>query len=318
MKSRAIIEIPTQRKPAAMNRRSRLATAALAAVLCTLGHGALAYTAAGDRLFPATILLPQIAPSDDAYLTTSTQPLHSETIPGSTDRLTNVSGTFNKTITERFSIGVEDGWNRLDRAGASSANGWQNFETSAKYLAVHDDTHELLISLGVDREWGGTGAAGIGASAKGATTPALFLGKGMGDLGIDVLKPFAIAATFGYQLADAAPRPDLLVAGLTIEYSIPYFESKVRPLALPDFIRAMTPMVELFVTSPASATRGSATTATIAPGINYAAEGWELGVEALVPATRSAGRGVGVIAQLHFALDYLFPESIGKPIFSRH
>ena len=43
----------------------------------------------------------------------------------------------------------------------------------------------------------------------------------------------SVAATVGYQLADAAPRPDLLLAGLTIEYSIPYFESKVRPLALP-------------------------------------------------------------------------------------
>ena len=57
---------------------------------------------------------------------------------------------------------------------------------------------------------------------------------------------------------------------------------------------------------------------TVAPGVNYAGEGWELGLEALLPATRAAGSGVGVIAQFHLSLDYLFPESIGRPLFARH
>jgi len=55
----------------------------------------------------------------------------------------------------------------------------------------------------------------------------------------------------------------------------------------------------------------------VGPGFNYAGEGWELGVEAIIPTTRAAGSGFGFTAQLHFALDYLFPDSIGRPLFSR-
>jgi hypothetical protein len=292
--------------------------AALVAGLAGLAAPAFAYTAAGDRLFPASILLPQIAPSDDAYLTSGTQPLHSAALPSSSDRLTNASVVFNKTITERLSVGIEDGWNRFDQAGAGTASGWQNLETTVKYLAVLDPRHEFLLAVGADREWGGTGAAGVGASRSGAITPALFFGKGMGDLDPAFLRPFAVVGTVGYQLADTHSRPDLLVAGIAIQYSLPYLESKVAALALPDFARKLTPIVELQFATPASATRGAATAATVAPGFNYAGEGWELGLAALVPATRAAGSGVGIIAQFHLSLDYLFPDSIGRPLFARH
>ncbi|HXQ53598.1 MAG TPA: hypothetical protein VN802_21075 [Stellaceae bacterium] len=294
--------------------------ALLAAGLASLAGPALAYTAAGDRLFPATVLLPQIAPSDDAYFTAGTEPQRSATLHGSSDRETDFTGVYNKTITERLSVGIEDGWSRLDRAGAGASNssGWQNLETNLKYLAVLDDTHELLLSVGIDREWGGTGARGVGASRTGATTPALFLGKGMGDLGADYLKPIAVAATLGYQRADNNPRPDQLVGGVALEYSLPYLEAKVAALKLPDLVRALTPMVELQFSTPTTASHGVTTAVTVAPGVNYAGEGWELGLEALLPATRAAGSGVGVIAQFHLSLDYLFPESIGRPLFARH
>jgi hypothetical protein len=42
-----------------------------------------------------------------------------------------------------------------------------------------------------------------------------------------------------------------------------------------------------------------------------------LGVEALVPATRATGSGVGAALQLHFSLDYLFAGGfLGRPILS--
>jgi hypothetical protein len=291
--------------------------AALVAGLAGLAAPAFAYTAAGDRLFPASILLPQIAPSDDAYLTSGTQPLHSAALPSSSDRLTNASVVFNKTITERLSVGIEDGWNRFDQAGAGTASGWQNLETTIKYLAVLDPTHELLLSVGADREWA-NGAQGIGASTSGATTPAVYFGKGFGDLGLPALRPFAITGTVGYQLADRNSRPDLLVTGIALEYSIPYLESKVASVALPDFVRSLTPMIEFQLATPASTTRGAGTSGLIAPGLNYAGEGWEFGIEALIPTTRAAGSGIGVTAQLHLSLDYLLPDTVGRPLFSRH
>jgi hypothetical protein len=42
--------------------------------LCALVREARAYTAAGDRLFPATILLPQISPGDEFYTNVITLP----------------------------------------------------------------------------------------------------------------------------------------------------------------------------------------------------------------------------------------------------
>src|SRR5258708_27166241 len=44
-------------------------------ILVAVSAPALAYSAAGDRLFPATLLLPQIAPGDEFYSTFSSLPI---------------------------------------------------------------------------------------------------------------------------------------------------------------------------------------------------------------------------------------------------
>src|SRR5439155_18232960 len=146
--------------------------------------------------------------------------------------------------------------------------------------------------------------------------PAVFFGKGLGDLDIGMLRPLAIAGLAGYQIADSRPRPNLVTAGLVVEYSIPYLQSKVQSLDLPEFIRGLTPMTEIQWTIPGGQSFGAQSTALIAPGVSYAGPGWELAIEALIPATRATGRGVGAIAQLHLSLDYLAAETIGRPLFS--
>jgi hypothetical protein len=292
-----------------------LARAALGLLcLALLAVPADAYTAAGDRIFQADILLPQIAPSDELYLRSSTTPLGGSEA-GSGTRATNVTGVYDKTITDRLGVTIEDGYNWLQRADASTLKGWQNFEATVQYLAVRDPAHEFLLSLGVDREFG-TGATRTGANRYGATTPTVYFGKGLGDLDIGYLRPLAVKGVFGYQLSDAAPRPDQWTGGIAVEYSIPYLLSKVAALKLPDFVQNLTPQIEFVAATPVQSRPGNTTTATIAPGLLYAGEGWEFGVEALIPATRSAGSGVGVIAQFHMSLDFFFPETIGKPLFS--
>ena len=54
--------------------------------------------------------------------------------------------------------------------GGGTAHGWQNFDASAQYLAVVNPAHEFLMSFGVDHNFGGSGATGVGASRQGATT----------------------------------------------------------------------------------------------------------------------------------------------------
>ncbi|HYM72338.1 MAG TPA: hypothetical protein VET89_05105 [Stellaceae bacterium] len=295
----------------------RAAALSLAAIIGCVGPigPACAYTAAGDRQFPATVLLPQLTPGDEAYITYNMLPLHSGG-PGTPNRSSNFSATYAKTITDRWGIAIEETYSRLDQTGAGTLTGWQNLDGELKYLAVDDPLHEFVMSLGLDRETGGTGAARVGAANSGATTPRIYFGKGLGDLDVGYLRPLAVTGLVGMQFADAAPRPDLITAGFVVEYSIPYLQSKVHSFDLPEMVRGLTPIMEVNFTAPAGKSFGARTTALVAPGLSYAGDGWEFAVEALLPATRATGSGIGVTAQVHVALDFLFPNSIGRPLFS--
>jgi hypothetical protein len=296
---------------------TRVGGAILGLAIAACCHdGALAYTASGDRNFPATLILPQLTPGDQFYLNYTMLPLTSHGA-GTASRVSNFSAVYGKTITDNFGIFLEETYTGIGIDSGGTQWGWQNLDGSLRYLAINNLDHEFILSLGLDRETGGTGATRVGASPSGATTPQFYLGKGLGDLDIGYLRPLAITTYTGVTIADKAPRPDVLNTGFTIEYSIPYLQSKVESLDLPDVIRKMTPMTEVLITSPVGRSYGSRTTVLIAPGVSYAGEGWEFAVEALVPATSATGSGVGVTAQLHLALDYLFADSIlGKPLFA--
>jgi hypothetical protein len=293
------------------------AVAVITTCIALFSGPAGAFVAAGDRVFPGTLILPQIAPTDEAYIQGAT-PFTSTPVPPNTRR-SDAIWFFGKTVTERFGIRFRDAYTRLDPRGASSRYGWQTLTANAQYLAVLDAPHEFLFSVGIDRQFGGTGAGRVqarGFSGVGATTPSIYFGKGLGDLDIGYLRPLAISGTFGYLIADKSPRPDVVSSGFAIEYSIPYLQSKVRAFDLPDLIRGLTPITELFLTTPAGQNHGTANTALIAPGATYAGEGWQFGIEAMIPMTRATGRGVGVTAQFHVWLDYFLSESIGRPVFS--
>jgi hypothetical protein len=283
--------------------------AGCAAACLLLAPAAEAYTAAGDRIFPATVLLPQIGPSDEFYVTGSTLP------QAGGGRSSNLTAVFDKTITDRLSALFTEGYNWQRQGGGINPSGFQNFNFALQYLAVLDQPHEFLFSAGVEREFGGTGAAQIGASPQGATTPAFFFGKGLGDLDIGYFRPLAISGTVGYQFSDGGMRPNAVLSGLAIEYSIPYLLSKVETVSLPSFLRAMTPMIEMQFSNPVGNSFGQASTSLIGAGFNYSGQGWDVGVEALVPTNHATGRGAGFTLQLHLSLDYLAPSSIGQPLF---
>ena len=274
---------------------------------------AQAYTATGDRQFPATILLPQIGPSDEAYLTGASLPQAGD--PGGPNgRTSSFAATIDKTITDRLSLTVTEEYSAIDPGGGPTVTGWQNTTVEAQYTLVANAPHELLLSVGVQREFPYTGAQRVGAAQQGATLPMAFFGKGFGDLDLGLLRPLAIGGYAGFNAADKAPRTSAWNSGFFVEYSIPYLEANVRTFDMPDFLRNLTPMVEVSMSNPVGSAASSATM-VIAPGFNYSGEGWDFGIEALVPTSRAAGVGTGVTAQLHIQLDYLFPRSLGRPLF---
>jgi hypothetical protein len=287
------------------------AAIAFAAVCALLAPAAaVAYTAVGDRVFPATVLLPQAAPGDALYVTPSTRP-----VPGGD--FTNLTTTLDKTLTERFGIGIQDGYNWVGRKEASTLVGWQNLMAYVKYEAILDPPHEFLFSIGAAHEFSSTGTRRVGAASNGATrVPTVFFAKGLGDLPIGYLRPLALQGFTTYQLSSGSSRPDNFMAGLAVEYSIPYLQSKVKAFDLPDLLRGMTLLVETLIVTPTRNRGRTTTAAVVAPGIAYSGEGWQFTIEARVPTSHAAGTGVGVLAQFYLSLDYFFPDSIGKPLFS--
>jgi hypothetical protein len=278
-----------------------------------------AYTAAGDRNFSAQLVLPQIGPTDAFWVPISTQPFEAANLNEPT-RQTNFDLTYSKLITESLGIQLGYGLTHLDRLGDSSVTGTsaQNFDALLQYEVILDPPHEFLLSLQIDHEFGGTGDQRVGANKRGATTPGVTFGKGLGDLPIGYWRPLAITGFAGYEFGEG-PRTDTYQAGISLQYSIPYLVSKVANVDMPAFLRGMTPTTEVLFTNPVEHVPGQGmnTTFVVAPGVSYTrGRGWELGIEAMIPTTRATGHGIGVIAQLFIDLGYLFPESVvGHPIF---
>jgi hypothetical protein len=281
---------------------------AVAIVLLLLsGPAALAYTAAGDRIFPATLLLPQAAPADQLYM----MPV---TVPMARGRSTTATFTYGKTITDDLGIQVEGDLGLLAGTPAPQRSGSGNLVFAVKYRPVLDPPHEFFLTVAADKEFGAMGPGLPSVSRSGSVMPTVYFGKGLGDLDIGYFRPLALIGMARYEAGDGSRHPDRLVAGAAVQYSIPYLQAKVESFDLPDVLRHTTPMVELMFGTPIGTGWGTRTTGYVAPGLSYAGEGWQFGIEALVPLTRASGRGVGILAQLYLSLDYLFPGSIGRPL----
>ena len=192
-----------------------------------------------------------------------------------------------------------------------------------------------MLSLGVQRELGGTGTIHTGADHYGATSPTAYFGKGLGDLPIGMLRPLALTGELSYSIADRAlkgiqvtdPNSGLIstqfnngnnnawAGGLSIQYSIPYLQSQVKDVGLPGLLGDLVPVVEFTWTSPATSPSTQGTTWIAAPGVIYLAQWGEIGLEALIPLNKAAGTNVGVVGLVHVFFDDLLPNSLGKPLF---
>jgi len=207
--------------------------------------------------------------------------------------------------------------------------GFDNFALNAKYQFFKSDAHEAILSVGVDADIGGSGARRVGAESFSTITPAVFFGKGFGDLSDDrrFMRPFALTGSAGIGIPTRAssssvdddgnlaiePHPHVLRLGFAVEYSVPYLQAFVKDVGLPQFLQRAIPIVELALAKPLDRGRGP-TTGTINPGVLFPGRTMQFGIEAVIPVNHRAGDSTGVLMQLHFFLDDLFPKSLGKPL----
>src|SRR5471032_2192176 len=317
-----------------MSSRSLCAALCAGSVASFTLSPALAHEIVGNRSFPATLTIDDPGVADELALPTySTY----KTGDDPSFRQRDISFEYAKRITEDFGVSVGTAWSRLSPPGGptgTGAKGFQNLETAFKYRVFKNEEHELVVSVGLNIEWGGTGSADVGAESFNVYTPTIYFGKGFGDLpaAMGWARPFALTGQFGYAIpgqsstdtvdpttgdVDTEFNPQVLVWGGSLQYSMPYLKSAVVDLGLPDFFNRLIPIVEASLQTPVSntATSGTVTTGTINPGLIYVGKTYQLGIEALIPVNRESGTRVGAIAQLHLFLDDIFPDSIGKPLF---
>lgn len=60
---------------------------------------------------------------------------------------------------------------------------------------------------------------------------------------------------------------------------------------------------------------GGETTGTINPGLIWSGRYTQLAAEAIIPVNNASGDNVGLMMQLHFYMDDVFPHSLGTPLF---
>ncbi|MBV9114878.1 MAG: hypothetical protein JOY67_18860 [Hyphomicrobiales bacterium] len=326
-----------------MQLKHKLGLAGALASSVTLGAVTLAFPHAivGDRVFPVTLAIDDPGVADELSLPTFARFTNAD---GSIE--SDLSFEYDKLITENFGVSIADTWTHVHPGG----DGFQNLVLGAKYHLYSDAAHELMVSVGVNVNIGGTGAARVGAANFSTITPAVFFGKGFGDLPDNLmwLKPVAITGQIGVGFpdpwkktsisidttscdvtmtssgicgvnVDTTHNPVFLNWGFTFQYSLPYLNAHVRQIDGPDFLRHLIPLVEVSLQSPiANSFAGQKTTGTINPGIVYLADTFQVAVEAMIPVNKASGKHLGVIAQVHFFFDDIFPNSLGKPLFSEH
>jgi hypothetical protein len=279
---------------------------------------AMAHGFAGDRFFPATILTDDPFVADEMSLPTVTlNPTQSD---GS--RELGVSTDLSTLITPKwdFTIGTE--WQHLRILGAPTATGFGGLDTGTQYQLFINGPHEAMALAGLDVNWGNTGRVqALGAPAFTTISPTFDFGKGFGDLPNSVgwLRPFALTGNLSFDFpteteSNGVPNPNNFNYGFAIEYSLPYLQSQVKDIGLgPPFDR-LIPLIEFALTTPLNRGQTGMTTGTVQPGVIWAGQYFQVGAEMIIPTNSLSGHGIGGVVQLHFYLDDLFPNSIGRPI----
>jgi hypothetical protein len=307
----------------------------LVCALCELGAASRAYGHgfAGARFFPATLSTDDPFVSDELSLPTVST---IRTPDDGGTRETDISVDIAKRITPQFGIEIGETLTVLNADEGRAANGFGNLELGGKYQLLKNGPHEAIVSVGLGIEIGGTGSSSIGADSFSTWAPGIFFGKGFGDLpeALRLLKPLALTGVASVAIPTSAStrsvtvneqtgeseieierHPDVLEWGFALEYSVIYLQSQVQDMHLPAPIDRLIPLVEFAMETPLNRGARGPTTGTINPGVIWAGKYFQVGMEAVIPINEHTGDNIGVIAQLHFFLDDLFPYTIGRPLF---
>ncbi len=288
-----------------------------------------AHGIAGKRFFPTTLAVDDPFMSDEFSLVISNI---KETGDDPSPVTTEVHLDISKRITPHFGIDIGDSFLHQSAKGQRSQNGFSNLDLGTKYQFLTDARHEMILSVGVDAELGGTGTRHMGQDSFSTISPSFYFGKGFGDLpdSVKYLKPIAITGVIGPDFPTRSKNvsfdpstgaismdrnPVTFSWGLAFEYSFQYLQTYVKDIGFGAPFNRMIFLTEFPMQTCLDAGCGGQTTGFVDPGFVWFGKYSQFGIEAQVPVNSASGKNVGVLALIHFFIDDLFPNSIGRPIF---
>ncbi len=280
------------------------------AILLVIGPvraGAQEDDAAAGRDFPKTLTLDEPGIDDEISFPTVTRtddPLLDGRMAAASD---DVAFEIDKRLTEQLDLQLTGGWRSVDGPEGVSHDGWDNATLTSKYVLLDQAATESIVTAGIIREFGRSGAAGVGADNVSSTLPILYFGQGFGATGWPApLRALAITGGLGLQIPDRAhgaggmgTSPAIVLQG-SLQYSLKYLAAPIEAAGLPRRLERFLFITEIASSLPANH-GGQDREAVAAPGLIYAGSGYQLAVEALLPLTRASGRGVGGTAQLNIS-----------------
>ncbi len=334
-------------------RQVRVLDVLIFATLMTLSAPILvwAHGTAGKRFFPTTLTIEDPFVSDELSFLVDYIKEPGEVVDSPT-KVMAISGDYSKRITPSLGLSIGGEFRHLDPDEGKTENGFGNLELGAKYQLFTSAPHEALLSLGLDVDLGGTGSRSVGAESFSTFAPVLLFGKGFGDLPetLNFLKPLAVTGRLGLDIPTRSKNvttsvletngattdevngeqvteniseiereveynPLILSWGFTVQYSLQYLQAFVKDVGLGAPFDRMIPLVELPLETCLNRGCGGRTTGTVNPGLIWFGKYLQLGLEAAIPINDRSGKNVGVRGIVHFFIDDLFPESLGRPIF---
>ena len=312
------------------------------ALVITLAAPVSAHGLVGKRFFPATLTVDDPFVADELGFPTVS---HIKS-PARGDELatkeTELAFELSKRITRDFGLSLEGELVVLDQQHRGTLAGFRNLEVGVKYQLITSAPREFILSLGAGWEVGGTGRKALESPSFDTVKPAIFFGKGFGDLpdSLEFFKPFALTGFVGADIPtrtsttntkitfdpdsgefdaekEVERNPNVFRWGLVLQYSLPYLQQFVRDVGLPAPLNRIIPLVEVDFQHPLDRGHAGQFTGTVNPGFIWAGKYVQLGLEAIIPVNDRTGKNVGVLGQLHFFIDDLFPRSLGRPLFGK-
>lgn len=292
------------------------------AMLCLAPALALAHGFAGKRFFPSTLTVNNPFVADELGL-------QFQRFPNSQDHpltghsrqagLSVAAIDFSKRITQRLQVSVSDNYMQHNLNGGPTEDGLGDVVVGIRMQGPVRADAEAVVSAGLNVEIGGTGSDAINNNSYTTLSPTFNFAKGFGGLpkAVKYLRPLALTGDIAYNYPTRGPAPRTLDTGFTVQYSLLYLQHMMKNGQLPPVIRNLIPVVEFPFTVCLNHGCGGALAGTVNPGLIWATQYGQIGMEAAFPVDDRSGESVGGLLEFRAYLGELFPHGIGAPLFGQ-